>query len=92
MWGANYVLRVYDDRTGKQESQTGFWGQRTDDDVEALDWLTLQATDWAPQFRVELQKEDDGWTQVLKSIPGSLSCGHDRRSVLGECNDGSWCS
>ena len=90
MWGANYVQRVY--LGGEEVSKTGFWGRATDDDVEALEWLERNAADWSPGYRLELQKEDDGWTQTLKAVPGTLSCGHERRDLNGRCNDGSWCS
>ncbi|MGK5682447.1 hypothetical protein [Actinoplanes sp. URMC 104] len=92
MWGANYLLRVYRDGTDEQVSQTGFWGQHTDDDLEALAWFGTQLVYWSPQYRLELQAENNGWTQMLKASPGSLLCGHDRRDLNGRCNDGSWCS
>ena len=90
MWGANYVLRVY--RDGDQVTQCCFWGQTTDDDVEAMDWLTQQSADWAPSYRLDLHKEDDGWVQTLKSVPGALACGHDRRDLNGKCDHVAWCS
>lgn len=91
MWGANYVLRVYRDGSNDQVHQCGFWGRTTDDDVEAMEWFAEEATNWAPAFRLELQTENDGWMQVLKTARGGLGCGHDSRSV-GRCSDGSWCS
>ncbi|MET0415022.1 MAG: hypothetical protein ABW022_03245 [Actinoplanes sp.] len=92
MWGANYVLRVYLDGSGEQVSQTGFWGQVADDDIEALAWFGNQLAFWSPRYRLELQTEKGDWTQTLKSSPGWLMCGHDRRNLSGQCNDGSWCS
>lgn len=92
MWGANYVLRVYRDGSDEQVSQCGFWGRVTDDDVEAIDWLTENAEDWSPAHRLELQTENGDWVQTIKTTQGSLSCGHDRRDLNGKCNDGSWCS
>ena len=92
MWGANYVLRVYRDCGGSPVRECGFWGQTTDDDVEAMQWLEENAADWSPAYRLELQTEKNGWVQTLKVVPGALSCGHDRRDLNGRCNDGSWCS
>jgi len=92
MWGANYVLRVYCDGTDEQVAETGFSGQVTDDDVEAMEWLSAEAEKWAPSYRLELQTENNGWVQTLKTAQGVLACGHEFRSTAGRCNDGSWCS